>query len=125
MCRARPVPEELKQTTRKKRRHCVMLRRLASVSRLERNVPPCDTLDLRGGRWRELLSKIRKRCESSHVGYLSRIRTANFLQAVLRQGFFLSYVQMYDNNVAFFYKQQINVTVQFLSCEAKRFTQSC
>lgn len=102
MCRARPVPEELKQTTRKKRRHCVMLRRLASVSRLERNVPPYDTLDLQGGRWGELLSKIRKRCESNHVGYLSSLRTANFLEAVLRQGIFLSCVQAYDDTLPSF-----------------------
>lgn len=35
---------------RKKRHHCVMLRRLASASRLERNVPHWDTLRFMGSR---------------------------------------------------------------------------
>ena len=41
---------ELEQTTRKKRRHCAMLRRLASVSRLERNAPTDGASDLQGAR---------------------------------------------------------------------------
>lgn len=125
MCRARPVPEELKQTTRKKRRHCVMLRRLASVSRLERNVPPCDTLDLRGGRWggASFEDKKKMRIQSRWIPFETSYR--EFPRRCFKTRILLVVRTRVRRYVAFFYKQQINVTVQLLTCEAKRFTQSC
>lgn len=84
---------------RKKRHHCVMLRRLASASRLERNVPHWDTLRFmgsRGGLGKASFEDKKKIYESCHHSrYFSRSCFTNFLDVLDKNSSYRKYIRTF------------------------------